>query len=138
MIASGAGLAIVAISIGIIRNDSPANGAADKAAVTSKSMMPTWTPISPRMPRKAVEQAPPPVIGSMPGDGAWVVGRDLKQGTYRTEGGRSCRWMRLQGSPGAPWSVASSPSEFGPQIVVLGRDDVLFASQDCPEWTRIR
>jgi hypothetical protein len=137
-------VAIVAISIGVILHDTPATGAADNAPVPSRggTGAPSLTMPMPPMPpmpyvRKPVEQAPA-VTGAAPGDGAWMVGRDIQRGVYRSRGGRSCHWARLQGRPGAAWTVVSPPARLGPQVVVLGGSDVAFASRGCTEWVRIR
>jgi hypothetical protein len=89
------------------------------------------------MPRKPVELAPA-MTGSMPGDGTWVVGRQVTPGAYHTKGGQWCSWARLQGSPGAPWTIATRQPQFGPQVIVLGHNDVAFTSQGCAPWSRIR
>lgn len=137
IIVSTIGVLIAAIGVAIVLTDAPARGAADKAAVVSGSMTPATRPIPSPMPRKPVEQAPP-VSGPIPGDGAWIVGRDIARGTYRTEGGRSCRWVRLRGGPETPWSVATPGPHLGPQVAVLGRGDVAFATRSCAPWRRIR
>jgi len=137
LIAAGAGIVVAGLGVAIVRADSPATGAADRSAVESKSMTSIAPPIPSPMPRKAVEQAPP-ATGMIPGGGAWTVGREIARGTYRTEGGRSCYWARLEGTPGAPWTLVTPGPQLGPQIVVLGGSDVAFATQGCAPWRRIR
>lgn len=131
--------AIVAISIGVVLNDTPATDAADNATAPPRPDGTLAPMVSTPMPyvRKPVEQAPA-AAGTVLGDGAWMVGREIQRGVYRSAGGRSCQWTRLQGRPGGPWTVESPLAQLGPQVVVLGALDVAFASRDCGQWVRIR
>jgi hypothetical protein len=132
-------VAIVAISIGVVLNDHPATRAAENVDTTAS--------IRPSVPIQLVRQTPAPyarrpieqapvAVGAVPGDGTWILGQDLQRGVYRSAGGRSCQWVRLQAEP--PWTVGSPPDRLGPQVVTLGGQDVAFASQGCAGWVRVR
>ena len=134
LIAAGAAIAtIVTIAVTVVLNDSPARGAADISTPQPTGSAPPSTP-QPYI-RKPVEQAPPRT--TIPGDGVWVVGRDLERGVYRSAGGRSCTWVRLRDGLDMPWTAATPPP-LGSQVVFLGGPDVAFGSRGCARWVRIR
>ena len=71
------------------------------------------------------------------GDGTWVVGKDIKPGTYRNPDPSSgCYWERLRNFSGGGRAIIANGLDTGGPIVVqiLGTDEG-FNSQDCGEWT---
>lgn len=130
--AVGAVLVMTGIGCAVVLNDSPANSAARNAAKPSaRPQAPVPQPMG-----KPVEKAPP-VDEVVPGDGTWIVGKEIKRGTYTTLGGSSCYWARLVPSVRG-WSIVASAYVTGPQKVALGKDDVAFASQGCGKWVMAR
>ena len=119
---------IASIGVAVVLNESPANSAARNAAQPSAQ---TGT-IVPRQVEKA-----PPVDEVVPGDGTWIVGKEIKRGTYATQGGSSCYWARLVPAVRG-WSTVASAYVTGPQKVALGKDDIAFASQGCDKWVMVR
>ena len=86
--------------------------------------------------RRPVEKAPP-VADTVPGDGTWIIGKEIRRGRYRTVGGLSCYWERLVGHPSGRWVMVDSGFGWVPQMVALGRDDVAFVSQGCAPWVMV-
>jgi hypothetical protein len=79
-----------------------------------------------------------PVVGStIPGDGTWVIGKDIKRGTYQTAGGDRCYWARLSGLSGELSDVITNNISNGPQMVTLGAGDVAFEASRCGTWTLV-
>ena len=125
--AAGLAVLIVAVGVGVAYTDQPATDAgksmrdaANKTVQAARSSKP-------------VEKAPP-VADTVPGDGTWIIGKDIKRGTYRTVGGLSCLWQRLVGHPSGRWVVVDRGFGWVPQTVALGPDDVAFVSQGCAPW----
>jgi hypothetical protein len=69
------------------------------------------------------------------GDGQWVVGEDIKPGTYRTrEGSSSCYWERVKGFSGSDDILANDNTD-DPAVVTIANKDAGFTSEDCGTWT---
>lgn len=133
IIAALSAVAIVAIVVGVTYRESTATRAADAAAVTSPTAKP-GPPVPQRT--KPVEQSPT-ISEVVPGDGTWLVGREVKRATYRSAGGEWCFWERLSNLSGEDSGVMSHGFVKGPQIVAMGPDDVAFSSQGCGQWVMV-
>jgi hypothetical protein len=72
---------------------------------------------------------------TVPGDGTYVVGRDIQPGTYSTSGGLFCYWERLSGLSGEFDDVIADDFAEGQGYVTIEPTDVAFETSDCPEWT---
>ena len=70
------------------------------------------------------------------GDGIWLVGEELRAGTYHTPGGERCYWARLSGFDDKFADFIESSWPGGPDTVEIKHDDVGFQTYDCGEWTR--
>lgn len=125
---------IVGVTLRII--DSPASGAADHAAVTVKPAAQGPGPAA--LPQRQTEYAPP--IGEViPGDGTWLVGKQIKRGTYRSAGGTFCYWARLRDlSHEQSGTIANGYGRGGPQVVAIGKADVAFISNGCEQWVMVK
>jgi hypothetical protein len=66
-------------------------------------------------------------------DGFFVVGKDIKPGTYRTTG--SCYWARLSGFGGELDDIIANDNSSGTAIVDIARGDVGFESNGCGGWS---
>lgn len=82
--------------------------------------------------------APPGPVGSIPGDGTFVVGVDIKPGTYRTIGGDGCYWERLSGLSGSFDDILANDNVTGPAVVAISARDTAFTTTNCAEWHRVR
>jgi hypothetical protein len=133
VVASVAVLLIALVAVFVVWRDNPAQSAADHAVAVSGAK-PTAQPGPPV--RKPVEQSPP--LAESFGDGTWLVGKDIKAGTYRSRGGEQCYWARLSGLSGRFEDViASGGWRRGPATVAIPVDDFAFGSQGCGIWELI-
>lgn len=122
---------MAAIGGWLVMTDSPARGAADKAAVPSAQPGPAVPQ------RKAVEKSPPVPV-SITEDGMYFVGKQIKAGRYRaTCGARStCIWQRYQVLGGVTTAVAGGTAMPGQTVLVeLSRGDFSFGVLGFGEWT---
>lgn len=127
-ISSAAVLLILIVAAWVVYNDNPATGAADRAAVPYAQAGPAV--------RKPVEHSPP-VASFVPGDGTWLIGKEIKRGTYTSEGGPGCYWSRLSNLSGELEAILANSFKPGPQKVALGPKDVAFESAGCGGWELI-
>lgn len=74
------------------------------------------------------------LASTIPGDGTYRVGVDIRPGTYRTSGSYSCYWARLRGLGGTSADIIANSSAAGPQIVQIAPTDAAFKTQGCPTW----
>ncbi|MGH3628182.1 MAG: hypothetical protein ACRDRL_12195 [Sciscionella sp.] len=81
--------------------------------------------------------APAPVAGaSMTTDGTFVVGTDVKPGTYHTAGSADCYWEREKDTSGNFNSIIANNISAGPQTVTIAPSDGAFKTEGCGTWTR--
>jgi hypothetical protein len=71
--------------------------------------------------------------GSEIPDGMFIVGKDIKPGTYRTTG--SCYWARLSGFGGELDDIIANDNTSGSGIVEIARGDTGFESSGCGGWS---
>jgi hypothetical protein len=126
-------------------------GAATDSTTTSTEPTVTTTETKTiRPPAKTVTAHPPtpsvthtvqvtattnPTVG-IPGDGTWLVGKDIQPGTYRASGHWHCYWARLRGLSGQFGDIISNGNGANP-VVTVEASDVAFQTQLCGEWTRV-
>lgn len=126
-VVAAAFVAIAAVGVFVVWNDTPAQGAADTAAV----VVPT------SLPGKAVEYAPD--LAEQMGDGTWLVGKEIKRGLYAAPGGPGCYWERLSDLSGRPAATIDNGfARGGPQKVALDTRDFAFVSDRCGRWEIVR
>lgn len=124
VISSTAVLGIAATMTVVVLSDNPARSAADHAAVIAK---PT-----------AVPGIPVLRGDQLPGDGTWIVGKEVKPGVYRSTAGKLCYWERLAGlSTKYVDLIANGGFRNGPQLVEILPTDYAFGSQGCGKWERV-
>jgi hypothetical protein len=76
---------------------------------------------------------------TIPGNGTFLVGKDVKPGTYRTTGpktGGSCYWQRSGDASGT--NIIANDNLSGPGVVDIRSGDVSFKSERCADWTLVR
>jgi len=70
------------------------------------------------------------------GDGAWIVGKDIEAGTYRSSGsGNFCYWERLSGFGGTLQEIIANDIASARAIVTIDANDAGFRSEDCGTWS---
>ena len=69
-------------------------------------------------------------------DGTWIVGVDLKPGTYRSDPDDSCYWARLRDFEGDLDSIIANDLPSGRAIVTISKSDKGFHTSGCGTWNR--
>jgi len=107
---------------------------------------PTVTVTAPAPPAKTVQvpgpvktvTAPPPgPVAAIPEDGTWLVGTDIKPGTYRSSSDGDCYWARLKNTSGDFEAILANGNG-GNQVVTIKTSDKAFESARCAPWTKVR
>lgn len=77
--------------------------------------------------------------GGIPGDGTFLVGKDIEAGTYRSEGKNKygCYWARLSDTTGEGDAIIANGNAEGPAIVKIAAGDKAFQTTDCKPWKKI-
>ncbi|WP_244258106.1 hypothetical protein [Streptomyces sp. Tu 2975] len=147
------GAAFIALIVGAaVAGGGEADGGADTAAVDAQAQpaatatvtaeaepAPTVTETvtaTPEPPKKA--ELPGPAT-SFEGDGEYLVGTDIKPGTYKTAGSDGefgCYWARLKDASGEFDAIIANNNLKGPGRVNLNKGEY-FQTQRCAEWTRV-
>lgn len=70
---------------------------------------------------------------TIPGSGIYLVGEDIKPGTYRSDGAR-CYWARLSGTSGEFEHIIANDNVEGTAYVTIAESDVAFETSRCGEW----
>lgn len=71
---------------------------------------------------------------TIPGSGIYLVGEDIKPGTYRSNGS-DCYWARLSGTSGESNEIITNNVVEGTAYVTIATSDVAFETSRCGEWT---
>ena len=69
------------------------------------------------------------------GDGTWLVGNEIKPGTYRAPDAVDCYWARLKNFDGDLDSINANGTPSGPEIVTITKADKGFETNGCGTWT---
>ncbi|MEV4801402.1 hypothetical protein AB0K18_15455 [Nonomuraea sp. NPDC049421] len=75
---------------------------------------------------------------AFPGDGQYLVGEDIKPGTYKTAGadGANCYWARLKNASGEFTSIIANGNVRGQTRVALKKGE-FFETSGCQDWKRV-
>ncbi|MEV6794444.1 hypothetical protein AB0M87_21200 [Streptomyces sp. NPDC051320] len=90
----------------------------------------------PKAPKKKAETGP---ADSFSGDGEYLVGEDIKAGTYKSAGsddGFGCYWARLKNASGEFDAIIANDNLQGPGRVTLNKGEY-FKTQRCQDWKRV-
>ncbi|MEU6280854.1 hypothetical protein [Streptomyces sp. NPDC047028] len=73
------------------------------------------------------------------GDGNFVVGSDIKPGTYRTSGNTDgmCYWERAKDAEHKMDSILANDNVTGTSYVTIKASDKLFKSSGCSDWEAV-
>ncbi|HET6298613.1 MAG TPA: hypothetical protein VFG33_34895 [Kribbella sp.] len=126
-------LAMLMIVAGVVAWD--ANSA--RAGDTVAHVAPPASQPGPAVPQP-VEKSPP-LLEKIPGDGTWLLGAEIKRGTYKSAGGFTCYWARLADLTGEYGAILSNGfARPGPQKVALGPEVAALATSGCGPWELIK
>jgi hypothetical protein len=70
-------------------------------------------------------------------DGMYIIGTDIKPGTYKSSGSQGCYYARLSGFTGTLDSILANNNTDNVAIVTIYASDKGFESNNCGTWTRI-
>lgn len=70
---------------------------------------------------------------TFPGDGVYLVGKDIRPGTYRSAGGENCYWARHNKAN----AILDNHLGAGPTVVVVRSSDFSLEVAHCAEFRRI-
>jgi hypothetical protein len=72
--------------------------------------------------------------GTIPGDGTFLVGTEVRPGTYRSDAPSSgmCYWARLNGSD--EFDIIDNDLSEGQSVVEIRSTDRFFETKGCEEW----
>ncbi|WP_225850626.1 hypothetical protein [Streptomyces sp. HPF1205] len=92
-----------------------------------------------REPKPTTTPPPKPVAApEVSGDGEYLVGQDMKPGTYKTSGPADglCYWERDKDSSGEFDSIIANGTPTGTGRVTVKKGEV-FKTQGCEDWTKV-
>jgi hypothetical protein len=70
-------------------------------------------------------------------DGMYIVGTDIKPGTYKSRGQSGCYYARLSGFGGTIDNIIANNNTNTPAIVTVSAGDKGFQSNNCGTWTKM-
>ncbi|WP_019073257.1 hypothetical protein [Streptomyces hokutonensis] len=133
-----AGAAVIGLFIGVLiglTGNPNADKASPSATVTAtttalQTVRATGSP--------AVDKVP---ADGIPGDGTYVVGSDIKPGTYSTKGPQgglitSCYWARLSSTSGEVKDIIANNATSGRTTVTISASDKAFTTTGCKPWKK--
>jgi hypothetical protein len=88
------------------------------------------------------KKKPAPKGATIPGEGTFVVGSDIKAGTYKTAGAEesvipNCYWARLKGTSGTFKDIITNSNSDGPTTVTISSSDGAFKTSGCKTWKKV-
>ncbi|MGP4051585.1 hypothetical protein [Streptomyces sp. 2A115] len=90
-------------------------------------------------PKKAEAAEDPGPVASFAGDGEYLVGEDIKAGTYKTAGPEDafgCYWERAKDASGEFESIIANNNLEGTGRVTLNKGEY-FKTNGCQEWKKV-
>ncbi|MDV9176507.1 hypothetical protein R6V09_41075 [Streptomyces sp. W16] len=126
---------VVGFAIGAVAGGSTDAPATPKVTVTATATAPETSSTGSS---DTAQSARP---GEIPGDGTYVVGKDIKPGTYRTSGPQgglvtNCYWARLSSTSGDLRDIIANGNTQGQTIVTIAPTDKAFTTTGCKRWTK--
>jgi hypothetical protein len=143
--AAGAGAFLLGLVIGAApSSDSTSPSASAQPTVTvsvpgepGAKVTVTAPPVTkPAPPAKTVTAPPPQAASVMTEDGIYLVGVDIKPGTYRSGSSGDCYWARLSNTNGDLDSIIANHNG-GNSVVTIRRTDKAFETARCGEWRKV-
>ncbi|MDQ1293655.1 MAG: hypothetical protein QG608_1536 [Actinomycetota bacterium] len=71
------------------------------------------------------------------GTGVFLVGKEVRPGTYRTSGGATCYWARLRATDGTLESIIANGVPSAQAVVTVQASDKAFDTANCGVWERV-
>lgn len=129
------GTGILGLVIGLASHGS--SGTSTQTTVTAVTAGAITVTSSAPAPKPAAAPAPA-AQATIDGDGTYIVGTDVKAGTYRSAKPSSgnCYWARLKGDD--PADIIANNNSAGPSVVTIKSTDKEFTTQGCETWTKVK
>lgn len=132
------GAALLGLFVGVLIGVN-GNSSADKA-VPSATVTTTATTTS-KATASTLPSADKVAADGFPGDGTYVVGSDIKPGTYRSDGPQgglvtSCYWARLSSTSGETTDIIANNATSGQTTVTIAATDKAFTTAGCKAWKK--
>lgn len=149
VIPAAAVLFFVGVGIGSAGGDSAATDASAKptatvtetaAALAADEAEPAPTVTATKTVTAKPKPPAEPKVATFPGDGTFVVGDDIKAGTYKTVGPEDeygCYWARLKGTSGDFEDIIANGNVTGQTTVTIASSDGAFETTGCKEWKKV-
>ncbi|MDX3357419.1 hypothetical protein PV703_29780 [Streptomyces sp. ME01-24h] len=140
-------VAVVALGFGAGIGGSGGSDAAADSARPAPAVTVTKTAAAKPEPAKTVTKTPKPAKkaaapATLDGDGQFLVGEDIKAGTYKTAGpqdddlGLGCYWARLKNASGEFEAIIANGNITG-QARVTVRKGEYFETKGCQDWQKV-
>ncbi|MEV4936819.1 hypothetical protein [Streptomyces zaomyceticus] len=138
--AAALGGLLVGVLIGmVVSNGGAADtpSAAQTVTATPQTQPPETAPDS--QPATSAPRKNTTPAAEIPGDGVFLVGKDIRPGTYRSDGKDNalCYWARLSDTTGEVEDVIASGNAEGQAIIKIDGSDKAFQTSDCKPWQKI-
>lgn len=88
-------------------------------------------------PVRTVTAPPPGPKASITEDGTWLVGSEVKPGTYRSGTNPDCYYARLSSTAGGGVDNIIDNGNGANQTVTIKKSDKAFETRRCDSWTKI-
>ncbi|MFG1947712.1 hypothetical protein [Nonomuraea sp. NPDC048826] len=126
--------AFVSLLLGIVIGSS---GETETSAASPRPTV-TVTEMADTVAETAPEQTESGPLTTAPGDGQYLVGEDIKPGTYKTAGtdGFTCYWARLKDASGEFGAIIANGNVSGQTRVTLKKGEY-FETKGCQDWKRV-
>ena len=110
------------------------------AATTTTVFATTTSPL--KTTTVAATTKPASAAVTLPGDGTYLVGTDIKPGLYKTSGpapggAGNCYWERDKDLDGTIDSIADNGNTAGQATVKVAVTDKAFTTSGCADWTKV-
>jgi len=120
-------------------SDTPTSGTPGATVTVTAKPAPgsKVTVTAPAKPAKTITAQPAGPSDTITDDGTWLVGSEVKPGTYRSQNFGDCYWARLRSTDGGINAIIDNG--LGPnQTVTIKRTDKAFETARCGVWKKIR
>jgi len=132
---------VVGFTVGAVAGYAGAGGStnAPGAATATVTVSSGGTKTSPTGKSDTTQRQRP---GEIPGDGTYVVGQDIRPGTYRTDGPQGglitdCYWARLSSTSGNSQDIIANGDTKGQTAVTIASTDKAFTTRGCKPWKKV-
>lgn len=144
------GVLVVGLVLGVAMGGSGSSDAAsatpaptvtvhDTVTVTAKAKPAPTVTVTKTVKPKAKAK---PAVVTVPGDGTYLVGTDIKPGTYKTSGPAdsvipNCYWERSSSTSGNMDGILANDNLSGAGVVTVLPSDKVFKTTGCNDWTKV-